>query len=165
MGTGSGAIAVTLALERSGLRVIGVDLSESALSFAQRNVARHGCEVSLVQGDLLEPFHPGSLEMIVANLPYLDPAQSSRWPTELHWEPWLSQDGGPGGLAKLTHLIAQAASRIRETGWMVLEVGDGQSHAVTEMARAQGFRVERVVEDLTGRKRVLLLQRETAWKG
>jgi hypothetical protein len=86
VGTGSGAIAVTLALERPAWQVMAVDRSSTALAFARRNAAAHGAPVRFLRGDLLENFPAGSMDGIAANLPYLDPATSAAWPKELFWD-------------------------------------------------------------------------------
>jgi release factor glutamine methyltransferase len=98
VGTGSGAIAVTLALERPSWTVTGVERSQAALAFARRNASAHQAAVQWLRGDLLRGLPSESMDGIVANLPYLDSALSGDWPRELSWEPLLAQDGGPAGL-------------------------------------------------------------------
>ncbi|MBI3318434.1 MAG: peptide chain release factor N(5)-glutamine methyltransferase [Candidatus Omnitrophica bacterium] len=159
VGTGSGAIAVTLALECPGARVLGIEKSSPALSFARANAARHRCGVSLIQGDLLGPLPEKRVDLIAANLPYLDPAEASRWPRELHWEPWLAQDGGEGGLSLIYTLLGQAASLLKPEGRVLLEIGQDQAGPIGARAGLEGFQVERVAPDLSGTDRVMVLRR------
>ncbi|MBI3322397.1 MAG: peptide chain release factor N(5)-glutamine methyltransferase [Candidatus Omnitrophica bacterium] len=157
VGTGSGAIAATLALERPGLAVRAVERSETALSFARRNIERLGAGVELVRGSLLEPFDAGSADLIVANLPYLDPQESAAWPRELHWEPWLALDGGPGGVDLIRELLSTAGPVLSPGGRVILEVGMGQVDRVCELAEERAFQVVHVTRDLAGIDRVIVL--------
>ena len=157
VGTGSGAIAVTLAKECSNLKLIAVERSDMALHFARRNAAAHGCGIRFLQGDLLEGFAPESLDAIVANPPYLDPEQSAAWPRELAWEPWLALDGGEKGMEIAAKLIRQAARALKPSGWMALEIGMEQAAGIRKLAEQNSFRVDRIVQDLTGLDRVAVL--------
>ena len=157
VGAGSGAIAVTLGLEIPGLPIFGIEKSWVALSFARRNAGRLGCRVPFLQGDLVSMLLPGSADLIVANLPYLDPTTAAAWPPELAWEPWLALDGGNRGLALIVTLIEGAYSLLRPRGRLLLEIGSEQADAVCSFARLHSFVVERVVGDLAGAERVVVL--------
>ena len=157
VGTGSGAIAVTLVKESPQLKLIAVERSDTALHFARRNAAAHGCGIRFLQGDLLEGFAPESLDAIVANPPYLDPEQSAAWPRELAWEPWLALDGGEKGMEIAAKLIRQAARALKPSGWMALEIGMEQAAGIRKLAEQNSFRVDRIVQDLTGLDRVAVL--------
>ena len=157
IGAGSGAIAVTLAKERPQLRLIAVERSDVALHFARRNAAAHGCDIRFLQGNLLEGFEPESLDAIVANLPYLDPEQAGSWPRELAWEPWLALDGGAEGVELIGTLIRQAATVLKPGGPMILEIGMDQANSVRTVAEQNGFRVDRIVKDLAGLDRIVVL--------
>jgi len=157
VGTGSGAIAVTLAKERPHLDLIAVERSDVALHFARRNAAAHGCSVRFLQGDLLEGFAPESLDAIVANPPYLNPAQAVSWPRELAWEPWLALDGGQEGIEITAKLIRQAVRVLKPSGWLALEIGMDQAVGVRALAEQNGFRVDRIIPDLAGLDRVAIL--------
>jgi len=166
VGTGCGAIAITLALERPGIRVAAVEISAQALHFARRNAFAHGASVAFFQGDLIHFLRPGSVDLLVANLPYLDSSLSHCWPKELHWEPWNSLDGGSGGLTRITALLFQARRVLKSrgidssglsSGCLVLEVGQMQVDPLRELARIHSFEVGKVVRDLAGRDRVVIL--------
>ncbi len=162
VGTGSGAIAITLKLENPHFRIFGVDTSTSALSFARRNADRHRANVAFLRGNLLDSFRPESVDLMVANLPYLDPEEAPRWPKELHWEPWMALDGGERGFFLMEQLIRQAALALRPEGRLVLEEGAGQTQGIRSFASSHGLEVEGIVCDLAGLERVLVLQ--PPWK-
>ena len=157
VGTGCGAIGITLALECPGIQVVATDRSAHPLPFARRNAHRHEAAVSFLEGDLLEPLAGQSVDLIAANLPYLDPEESSGWPRELNWEPWIALDGGEHGLSLIRRLIRQAAGALKPGGNLVLEIGDGQASPVGSCAQTHGFRLHQVVQDLAGLERVVVL--------
>jgi len=157
VGTGCGAIAVTLALEVPKLQCVAVDRSVYALSFARRNARHHYAAVSFCQGDFLQSVAKRRADLLVANLPYLDSAKVSDWPRELHWEPWLALDGGEAGLSLIQNLIRQAGFVLKPEGKLILEIGAGQAELVSHFARANGFKPEQVVDDLAGLDRVVVL--------
>ena len=158
VGTGSGAIAITLAKERPGLRPLAVERSSVALHFARRNALRHRAEVSFIQGDLLAGLVPQSVDCIVANLPYLNPTDALTWPRELAWEPWLALDGGVEGVALIEQLLAQAPRVLKLEGRVVLEIGMGQAEQVRTLAEENGFEPEKIIPDLAGLDRVMVLR-------
>jgi release factor glutamine methyltransferase len=159
VGTGCGAIAVTLALERCDWRVVGIDISQYTLAFAIENGKRHGARVRWIQGDLIGSLADATADLIVANLPYLDPQTASQWPRELAWEPWLALDGGEGGLAVMGRLIRDAGRVLRSGGWLVLEIGPGQSPFLIEWASGSSLFAWTVENDLAGLERMLVLRR------
>ncbi|MDH7497155.1 MAG: peptide chain release factor N(5)-glutamine methyltransferase [Syntrophomonadaceae bacterium] len=162
VGTGSGAIAVTLArhLPRSSLWAI--DLSAPALDIAQRNIARHGVEerVTLLHGDLLEPLEKRglALDMVVANLPYVPSAEASELGKGLlRYEPRVALDGGHDGLALYRRLIPQAGRMLVPGGYLVVEIDHRQGQAM--LGLLQEFSEVSVLPDLTGRDRVVVARK------
>jgi release factor glutamine methyltransferase len=140
VGTGSGAIAVTLAVHLPQAQVIATDTSPAALGIAQRNAARHGVadRVWYVQGDLLAPLAGGRRYdyFIVANPPYLSQAELAAAPPEVaRWEPRAALDGGPDGLSVIRRLLAMAADRLHASGAVLVEIGAGQGAEVLKLAR------------------------------
>jgi len=110
VGTGSGAIAVTLARELPDLRIFATEISEAALAVAQRNVAFHAVaeRCSLLHGDLLEPLEGRvQADCIVANLPYVPTADIPSAPNPVAFEPRIAVDGGRDGLGPYRRLLAQ----------------------------------------------------------
>ncbi len=157
VGTGSGILAITLAAEVPGLVPVAVELSSVALRFARRNAARHECAVRFIQGDLLEGFAADSVDLIMANPPYLNPEELSSWPRELVWEPILALSGGSDGMDLIARLLRQARQALGRGGWILLEIGMGQGQRVQALAEETGFRVEQIVPDMSGIERVVAL--------
>lgn len=160
IGTGCGAIAVTLALECPGLKIIATDISSLALSFAQRNADRFGAKLSLLKADLAQGFGPNSIDWMIANLPYLDSKGTGRWPKELRWEPWLALSGGTDGISLIQRLIVEAIPCLRPGGRLVLEMAHDQRGPIAAFVQGTPLRVERVIQDLNRLDRVMVL-----WKG
>lgn len=160
VGTGSGCIAVTLALERPGSRIVATDLSPGALAVAAANCREHdvGDRVRLVRADLLPALRPGAFDVVVCNPPYIDVGE---WPSLMpevrdHEPPEALLAGD--GLDFYRRLFA-AGDFLRAGQWLLLEIGKGQLEAVRELAEEDGFDVEWVVADLAGISRVLILRR------
>lgn len=164
--TGSGAVALTLALrfhralELGRLRVLASDASADALELAAENLAAHGVEglVSLACADLLDPAG-GTLprpDVIVANLPYVASAEVDARQGSLGYEPRVALDGGPDGLDLLRRLLADLPRRAASGATALLELGVGQVEAVMALAPA-GASVS-VVADLAGLDRVVRIE-------
>lgn len=162
VGTGSGALAITLACEFPGLEVEATDASREALQVAAANCARHGVRerVRLVQGDLLSGFRRG-FAAVVANLPYVPSGAFDELSPEVSaYEPRLALDGGPDGLREIRRVIGQASEALVGNGWLLLEVGDGQSGpAETLMRQARCWSNVKTEYDLAGVGRVVLGKR------
>jgi release factor glutamine methyltransferase len=131
IGTGSGAVAVALAAERPGARIIATDVSRRALAVARANAVRHGARVELVAADLfrgLAPrIGPRGADLIVSNPPYV---AASEWPAlaaEVRREPRRALVAGPTGLEVVARLIAGAGPLLAPGGRLLIEVGRGQA--------------------------------------
>ena len=158
VGTGSGAIACALAQNRPALRVLAVERSLPALAIAAFNVQRLGLSrrVRVVAGDLLAPFAPGSLDLVIANPPYIPTALVASLPPEVsRFEPRQALDGGPDGLAVLRRLIAEAASVLQRGGWLMMEIGEEQAGPLASLLAAEGFTGIEARRDLAGRERYI----------
>lgn len=155
IGTGSGCIAVALAVHLPNAMIYATDLSSDALTVARQNVERHGVadRVVLLCGDLLAPL-PQPVDLLVSNPPYtvLDDIDAG---VRLH-EPHLALDGGSDGLAIYRRLLAAAPQALRPGGALMLEIGATQAEAVTALARrAFPSAAVRVLRDLAGWDRVV----------
>lgn len=159
VGTGSGVIAITLALERTGARLFASDRSAEALALARKNARRHGVEERIVwrHGDLLDGVAPGALDAIVANLPYVRTEEISRLdPRVRDHEPRAALDGGADGLRLLERLIGQAPVALARPGRLFLEIGEDQAAPVAALLARAGFRTVEIARDLAGRDRFAL---------
>ncbi len=159
VGTGSGALAITLACESPELEIEATDTSREALQVAAANCVRHGVRerVRLVQGDLLSGFRRG-FAAVVANLPYVPSGEFAELSPEVRvYEPKLALDGGPDGLREVRRVIDQAPEALVCNGWLLLEVGEGQSGPVETLMRQAGCWTDvKTVCDLAGVGRVVL---------
>lgn len=158
VGTGCGAIAVTLAVKCPGVHIYAIDISADALEVAAQNVWRYGVgdQVTLLQGDLLAPL-PEPVDLITANLPYVP---ESDWatlaPDIVQYEPRLALDGGPDGLALIERLLAQAAAWLLPEGVILLEIGCEQGEAVRRKALHHfPWATVDVIQDYAGLDRVI----------
>jgi release factor glutamine methyltransferase len=158
IGTGSGAIAISLAVHLSHAEIYATDISAAALRIARLNCQKHGVtdRVHLLEGNMLEPL-PESVDLIVANLPYVKESDMSRVNTVKH-EPSLALDGGSDGVAKIRLLCAQVKSKLHPRGNLLLEMGQGQAEAVHAILYNlfPSAKIE-VTPDLSGIERVVSL--------
>jgi release factor glutamine methyltransferase len=158
VGTGTGAIACSLAHGLPALRVLAVDRSWSALAVAAKNVRALGLSgrVTLLAGDLLEPFRPCGLDLVVANLPYVPSRVVPSLPPEVSsFEPRLALDGGADGMALLRRLIVSAPAVLRSGGSLVMEIGEEQAGPLASLLAAEGFTGIESRRDLAGRERYI----------
>jgi release factor glutamine methyltransferase len=164
LGTGSGAIALSIAVERRGTQVWATDVSGEALAVAQANcaglgrVARH---VTLVHGSWYEPLPEslrGGIDVIVSNPPYV--AADDELPPEVRdWEPLEALVPGPRGLEAYEAIVGEARDWLARTGALVLEIGASQGAPVRELVRDSGFVTADVHADLAGRDRVVVARK------
>ena len=160
VGTGSGGIAVNLAMHLPGVRLYATDISADALEVARVNVDKFGLgqRVTLLKGDLLEPL-PGRVDVIVANLPYIPSARLKDLQPELAWEPRTALDGGADGMVILRRLMGQAAGKLAVDGVMLLEIDPGQGEPLRRMAtRLFPAAATSVEKDLAGLDRIFVVE-------
>lgn len=155
IGTGSGAIAVTLALELAAARVVATDISGDALDVASRNAAALGARVGFVQCDLGSAIAPESVDVVASNPPYVPLEDKSTIQVEVRdYEPEVALYGGAKGTEIYARLIPDAARILKPGGWLVMELGYRTLDAVRAMLGA-GWGEVAVVSDLAGLPRVL----------
>ena len=167
IGTGSGAIALSLATEGPFDRVIATDISMDALAVARANAARVGAEgrVDFRAGVDLAPLGdlkpPGAqARVIVSNPPYIAYTEAAALPESVRaWEPPVALFADRDGMARYEALLAGAPPLLEPGGWMVLEVDARRARETASLAGALGYQQVRLVQDLAGRERVLVAQR------
>jgi release factor glutamine methyltransferase len=160
IGSGSGAIAVVLAL-RSRAALTALERSRPALAVLRGNVARFGLRerVRVTAGDLF-PRRPGRFRMIVANPPYLSRRDWQRAPrTVRRYEPRSALLAGARGTEVLARIVAGAPSRLAPGGWLLLEIGQGQRRAVQGFLAAAGLQEIACVRDYAGIERIIVAQK------
>jgi release factor glutamine methyltransferase len=166
IGTGSGALALSLAREGDFESVVASDVSGDALAVARSNAGRNELSdrVEFREGALWEVVAPGErFRVIVSNPPYVAEAERGMLaPEVVEWEPAEALFAGSDGLEVLGPLIAGAAARLEPAGLLAVEIGAGQAAAVgAVVARAPGLGPARVVRDLAGRDRMVLVEANT----
>jgi len=168
IGTGSGAIAIALAKEVKHIFLVATDISRDALVLAKENAKSVGVQdrIQFVNGDLLGPFLSSeerrTFDLILSNPPYIIRSEIGSLAKEVRdYEPVIALDGGEDGLEVYRRLISQAPSSLRERGWLLLEVGQGQAQMVAEQIQGSGTFLEpQILPDLAGIERVVKAQRK-----
>jgi release factor glutamine methyltransferase len=153
-GSGSGAIACALALERPAWTLIATDRSTAAARVARDNLLRNAADnARVVSCDWLAPVAEGSLHAVVANPPYIPESDPHLRRGDLLHEPRTALAAGRDGLAAFRELSVQGASRLRESGFIALEHGFDQGEAVRTILARQGFSGIETHRDLAGHER------------
>ena len=156
VGTGSGCLAITLALERPGWRLAATELSPAALAVARANVERLGARVGLVWCDLASAL-AGGFHLVVANLPYVPTEALGSLPVEVRHDPRRALDGGADGLALVRRLVADLPRLLAPGGLALLELGEDQAGEVEALAADRGLTPRGRLRDLGGWDRVVML--------
>ena len=161
IGTGTGAIAINLAIHLPAARIYATDAYDATLDVAAYNIRMHNVadRITLLKGDLLEPL-PEPVDVITANLPYLPTDRIPTLQPEVQWEPVAALDGGPGGIDLIGRLLKQAAAgdRIRPHGVILLELDPEQIPEARSLATNAFPDAEITVEpDLAGLGRLLVV--------
>lgn len=154
LGTGSGCIAITLALERPLARVTAVDRSPAALAIAQRNAEILDAPVEFLTSDWFDALAGRRFDLIVSNPPYIAAADPHLARGDVRFEPLAALAAGQDGLDDLRRLIRDACAHLRPGGVLLLEHGYDQADAVVELLRQQGFEQISTLRDLAGLDRV-----------
>ena len=161
LGTGSGAIAVSLAQELPQARICAIDISAAAIDVARLNAQRHGVEerVEFFCGDLFDPIpeEREGYDLVVANPPYIRSGDLAGLAPEIRkWEPITALDGGADGLVYYRRMIIAAGDYLKAGGAIALEIGDGMGAAAARLfADAGGYERVKVYRDYAGKERVI----------
>lgn len=157
LGTGSGAIAVTIARQRPQGRVTATDASPEALALARRNADAHGCadRIEFLQGSWYAPLAGRRFDVIVANPPYVAVEDPHLAQGDLRFEPRHAlTDGSVDGLDSIRAIVAGAPEHLNPRGWLLLEHGYDQAAAARGLLESAGFREMVSIPDLAGISRV-----------
>ncbi len=149
--TGSGCLAISLALERPGARVVATDVSEDALAVARENAAALGAVVEFATGDLWAAVHGGArFDVIVSNPPYVPAGELAGLPREVRREPCIALDGGEDGLEAIRRIVAGAPARLVPGGALCVEMHESHAEALPRLCREAGFSSAEARRDLAG---------------
>ena len=157
LGTGSGAIAVTLACQRPESSGVATDVSPAALRVARGNAERHLCDarVEFLEGSWYAPVGERRFDVIAANPPYVAAGDPHLAKGDLRFEPSEAlTDGSPDGLASIRAIVTGAPAHLKAGGWLLLEHGFDQAEAVRAILEAAGFASIISLPDLAGIPRV-----------
>lgn len=158
IGTGSGAIAVTLALELKRARLWATDISNAALAVARENARSNNAQVEFIESDLGAAIRSGSMDVVVSNPPYVPLDDKSTIQVEVRdYEPEVALYGGPSGTEIYQRLIPDAARILVPDGWLIMELGYRSLDAVRAMLDYRWRNVE-LTTDLAGLPRVIAAQ-------
>ena len=156
IGTGSGAIAISLALGLPQAKIYAIDISAPALEVARLNCQKYGVagRICLLQGDMLDPL-PEPVDLIIANLPYVRELEVSQMGLA-SFEPRLALNGGRDGLEEIRRLCRGVSDKLQPRGCLLLEIGEGQGETVTSFLRRlfPSAKIE-ITPDLSGIDRVV----------
>lgn len=157
VGTGSGVIALSLALKRPESAITACEISPDALALARENAERHGLadRITFLESELLSAA-PGPFDAVVANLPYIPSAEIASLSREVRHDPALALDGGADGLDLIRRLAAEAAAKLAPGGLIALEIGHDQAPAVGEILAQHIFRDISPRRDYQGIERFLI---------
>jgi release factor glutamine methyltransferase len=160
--TGTGCVAISVALSRPGARVLATDLSPDALALAAENAAALGAgAVELRAGDLWAAVPDGArFEVITSNPPYVPSGELAGLSREVRREPVLALDGGPDGLAVLRRIVAGAAGRLAPGGTLALEMHESHRELLPRMCTEAGLVAAEVRKDLAGLPRLTVARAE-----
>jgi release factor glutamine methyltransferase len=143
--TGSGCVAVAIARNFAGCRIVATDISDAALALAEKNVAKHGLtnRIKLLQGDLFEPviagLGPAKFDLIVSNPPYVsEPEYEKLAPNVKDFEPKSALTAGKDGLDIIKKIITGANQHLKPAGTLMLEIGNEQANAVHKLLETAG---------------------------
>lgn len=164
LGTGSGAITVSLLTQLPDAAVVAVDISAAALEVARTNAKRHGVEerVEWRQGDFWRPVTGLLFDAIVSNPPYIPAEDVHFLSQEVKNEPILALDGGKDGLEYYRRLLAEGDSYLASDGFMAVEIGINQAAAIRLLAEQSPFAIQEVCSDYAGIERIVVLTRRKA---
>ena len=164
IGTGSGAIAISLKHELPEANVYAGDISEDALAIAIDNAKRllpDEHSLTFCQGDLFTPFQGMTFDLIVSNPPYISSEDYAGLAREVReHEPESALHAGTEGLDVYRHLIADARNYLTPNGYILVEIGYGQEEAVVSIFQEYGFTVKQVIKDYAGIPRVVIAHEE-----
>lgn len=163
IGTGSGCISVTLAYMCNNAKIVATDISQKALKVAKENIFKHGKQdkISLAGGDLITFFKDRSFDIVISNPPYISESEIKKLePDVKDHEPIIALRAGEDGLEYIKRIISDSRRVLKEEGWCVLEVGQGQAEKVINLFKEYGFIAVSTKKDLNGIDRVILAK----WK-
>ncbi len=167
VGTGSGAIALSIAQESQAARVIGIDISPSAIEVAEMNaravLRREYARTEFLVGNLLEPLGGERVDVVVSNPPYIATGERDALPDGVrNWEPALALYGGADGMSVIRELVGQAEATLTAGGMLLMEIDARRADEALACVTRPQWRDSRIVPDAFGRDRFVVARRTEA---
>ena len=168
LGTGSGIIAIAMTKELQKGFLVATDISDIAIRIARENASTHGVEryITFLKGSLFHPLKDklGFFNLIVSNPPYIPSTDFKYIQREVRdFEPRIALDGGEEGLRFYRQIVPQASRYLKKDGWLILEIGKGQSGKVAKLIESTGeFHSLSITDDLSGIERVIKARKKGA---
>ncbi len=159
IGTGSGAIAITVKKNAPETKVTAVDISENALSLAKENAQANDVDINFIKSDLFENISD-KFDVILSNPPYIPTKDIEKLEKELFFEPENALDGGADGLDFYRDIIAEANEHLNKNGLLMFEIGFDQGDAVKTLLAKNGFVESFVLKDFSGLDRIVYTFKE-----
>lgn len=160
LGTGSGCLAIALAVHCPGAQVVATDISAEALELATQNAARHNVRgrINFLQGNAFAALESSTpFDLIISNPPYIPTGEIQTLQIEVReHDPRQALDGGPDGLDFYRRIAAESRPFLKPGGKIMVEFGDGQTQSIREVFESQIWIVEAIIEDYTQRPRILI---------
>ncbi len=166
VGTGSGAIMVSLGYHLKQAKILGIDISEDSLKIARKNIEKFNLEsrLKVVKGDLLQPLikrNKSNVDIVVSNPPYIKKEEMEQLPPEVKKEPRRALDGGQGGINYIKKIISQSLQVLNNNGFLFLEIGYDQARAVKNILNNK-WKDVKVKKDYSNQDRVVIAQKNSS---
>ncbi len=158
LGTGTGAIALALASERSHWQVLGIDKVAKAVELAKQNAKLNNLQVRFMQSDWFSSVMNKRFDVIVSNPPYIEEGSEYLQRGDLRYEAHSALSSGIDGLADIRHIVQSAPDHLIENGWLLLEHGFNQGQAVRDIMNEFGFYRPQTIKDYQALDRVTIAQ-------
>lgn len=157
IGTGSGAIAITLKKFKKNFKIFGSDISLKALFCAKENAKLQRTDIKFFASDLLESLK-GKFDLILSNPPYIPSNMLKNLPENVKKEPEIALDGGKAGLKIILKILKGAKNLLKKGGFLILEIGDGQFEKVKEKGEKMGYNFWDMVKDFSNKERIIVFK-------
>jgi release factor glutamine methyltransferase len=161
MGTGSGAIAISIASERPGWTVTASDISQAALDTAQRNAEHNHVRLSLINSNWFDAIEQNDFDIIISNPPYIASSDPHLGAGDVRFEPETALVSGNDGLDAIGHLCQHASDHLVSHGWLIVEHGYDQKESVRRCFTGCGFNAIVQLDDLAGQPRMTAGQKSS----
>lgn len=157
IGTGSGAIAISIKKYKKNLKIFASDISLKALFQAKNNAKINKSKINFFCGNLLEPLKE-KFDLIVSNPPYIPANFMKKLPKNVKKEPKIALNGGKKGLEVIKKILNNAKNNLKNEGLLILEIGEGQAKEIKKIAKNMGYNFIETIKDFSNTERIIILK-------